>query len=89
MLHGRNYDCEISYGETVTVTPRNYPFSFSNLDAQDSHYAIMGITANIPDYPLYYDAVNEKGLAMAGLNFPAMHTTQNLPTTRLISPHSN
>ena len=27
-------------------------------------------TAYIPDgYPLYYDAVNEKGLCMAGLNF--------------------
>lgn len=67
---GRNYDYEISYDETVTVTPRKYPFTFSNLDSLDSHYAIMGITANIPDYPLYYDAVNEKGLAMAGLNFP-------------------
>ena len=23
----------------------------------------------LDDYPLYYDAVNEKGLGMAGLNF--------------------
>lgn len=25
---GRNLDYEFSYGEEVTVTPRNYPFAF-------------------------------------------------------------
>ena len=35
----------------------------------DTHYAIIG-TAHVADgFPLYYDAVNEKGLGMAGLNF--------------------
>ena len=34
-----------------------------------SHYAIIGMAHVAGDYPLYYDAVNEKGLAMAGLNF--------------------
>ncbi|AXQ78893.1 linear amide C-N hydrolase [Streptococcus chenjunshii] len=67
---GRNFDYEISYNEVVTITPRNYKFVFRKADSIDSHYAIIGITANIESYPLYYDAMNEKGLAMAGLNFP-------------------
>ena len=25
---GRNMDYEFSYNETVTITPRNYPFTF-------------------------------------------------------------
>ena len=66
---GRNFDYEISYNERVTVTPRNYRFEFRKIDAIESHYAIIGVAAGIDSYPLYYDACNEKGLAMAGLNF--------------------
>ena len=29
----------------------------------------MGTADIAADYPLYYDAVNEKGVGMAGLNF--------------------
>ena len=66
---GRNFDYEISYNERVTITPRNYKFDFRKIDAMESHYAIIGIAAGIDSYPLYYDACNEKGLAIAGLNF--------------------
>ena len=66
---GRNFDYEISYHERVTVTPRNYSFKFRCIDDIKSHYAIIGIAAGIDGYPLYYDACNEKGLAIAGLNF--------------------
>ena len=66
---GRNFDYEISYNERVTITPRNYKFEFRKIDAIESHYAIIGIAAGIDGYPLYYDACNEKGLAIAGLNF--------------------
>ena len=66
---GRNFDYEISYNERVTVTPRNYEFKFRKIDDIKSHYAIIGIAAGIDEYPLYYDACNEKGLAIAGLNF--------------------
>ncbi len=66
---GRNLDYEFSYGESVTVTPRNYPFQFRRMGRMESHYAMIGM-ANIQNYPLYYDATNEKGLSMAGLNFP-------------------
>ena len=66
---GRTLDYEFSYGEEITVTPRNYPFSFRYLPERREHYAIIGMAHVEEDYPLYYDAVNEKGLGMAGLNF--------------------
>ena len=67
---GRNLDLEYSYHETVTITPRNYKFVFRNGKEIDKHYAMIGMAYVQDDYPLYYDAVNEKGLGMAGLNFP-------------------
>ncbi|MBE6500920.1 MAG: choloylglycine hydrolase family protein [Methanobrevibacter thaueri] len=66
---GRNFDYEISYNERVTITPRNFEFEFRKIDSIKNHYAIIGIAAGIDGYPLYYDACNEKGLAIAGLNF--------------------
>lgn len=67
---GRNLDLEYSYNETVTVAPRNFPFPFRKLPTILSHHAIIGMSTNVDGYPLYYDATNEKGLSMAGLNFP-------------------
>lgn len=67
---GRTLDLEFSYGETVTVTPRNFKFEFRKTSAIDSHYAIIGMATVVNDYPLYYEAANERGLSMAGLNFP-------------------
>lgn len=67
---GRNFDLERSYNETVTITPRNYPLKFRKEETLSRHFAIIGMAAVSDDYPLYYDAVNEKGLCMAGLNFP-------------------
>ena len=66
---GRTLDYEFSYGEKITITPRKYPFSFRYGEKTENHYAIIGMAHIADDYPLYYDAVNEKGLGMAGLNF--------------------
>ncbi|MBO5912656.1 MAG: choloylglycine hydrolase [Clostridia bacterium] len=66
---GRTLDNEFSFGETVTVTPRNFPLKFRFLNANKSHFAIIGMAYVCENYPLYYDAMNEKGLCMAGLNF--------------------
>ena len=66
---GRTLDYECSYGECVTVTPRRYPFSFRHMERLDVHYAMIGMAHVADGYPLYYDAVNEAGLGMAGLNF--------------------
>ena len=56
---GRTLDYEFSYGDEVTITPRNFKFNFRK----------RGMAYVIEDYPLYYDAINEKGLGIAGLNF--------------------
>lgn len=66
---GRTLDYEFSYGDEVVVTPRNYPFSFRDAGEMKSHYAIIGMACVVENTPLYYDAMNEKGLCMAGLNF--------------------
>ncbi len=66
---GRTLDYEFSYGDEVTVTPRNYPFHFADQGELQTHYALIGMACVTEEYPLYYDAANEKGLGMAGLNF--------------------
>lgn len=66
---GRTLDYDISYSEEVTITPRNFPLPFRHRETLESHHAIIGMAHVVDDYPLYFDAVNEKGLAMAGLNF--------------------
>ena len=66
---GRTLDYEISYGDEVTITPRNYEFNFIHKQNIKNHYAIIGMAYVTENYPLYYEAVNEKGLGIAGLNF--------------------
>ena len=66
---GRTLDYEFSYGDEIAVTPRNYVFNFRHSGKLENHYAIIGMAHVAGDYPLYYDAINEKGLGMAGLNF--------------------
>ncbi len=66
---GRTLDYEFSYGDQVTIMPRNYPLPFRYHETRYNHYAIIGMAYVVNDYPLYYDAVNEKGVGIAGLNF--------------------
>ena len=66
---GRTLDYEFSYGDQVVITPRNYEFSLREGGRLKTHYAMIGMACVMQDYPLYYDAVNEKGLGIAGLNF--------------------
>ena len=66
---GRTLDYEFSYGDEVTITPRNYPLRFRTKGEMKNHYAMIGMAHVTENYPLYYEAVNEKGLGMAGLNF--------------------
>lgn len=75
---GRTLDHDSSYAEEVTVTPRNFPLPFRGLKTLEHHYAMIGMAHVVKDYPLYFDAVNEKGLAMAGLNFVG-YTSFNPP----------
>jgi len=67
---GRTLDHDRSYGEKIAVTPRNAPLIFRQQQPSAHHYAFIGMAYPAAQTPLYYDAVNEKGLAAAGLNFP-------------------
>ncbi len=67
---GRNLDIDRSYGEEVCITPRRFPLKFRQTKSILEHYAFIGMATVVGDTPLYYDATNEYGLSMAGLNFP-------------------
>ena len=69
-LFGRTLDLECSYGESVVLTPRNFPLKFTEHESYATHHAILGVATVCDGYPLYYDAINEMGLCAAGLNFP-------------------
>lgn len=88
---GRTLDNEYSYGEQVVITPRNYLFQFRHMGEINHHYAMIGMAHIAQDYPLYYEAVNEKGLGVAGLNFvgyahynPVMPDRENIAVFELI-----
>lgn len=67
---GRTLDNDFSYGDEIIITPRRFKLSFGGNKVFNTHYAIIGMAHAGDGYPLYYEAVNEKGLCMAGLNFP-------------------
>ncbi len=69
LYFGRTLDHTHAYVEEVTLAPRRYPFPFRAAKPLTSHFAMLGMAYVLDDYPLYYDAINEKGLGIAGLNF--------------------
>lgn len=97
---GRNLDLEYNFGQRVVITPRNFPFIFRRAGALHSHYAMIGmgtvlsVNPGLDDapktagYPLYAEAANEKGLCIAGLNFPdnAYYPSEQAPGKENVSP---
>lgn len=80
---GRNMDIDYGFGEKVVVTPRNYPFEFRHAGVLKNHYAMIGMASVVNNYPLYAEAANEKGLYMAGLNFPGnAYYSQNIDKSK-------
>lgn len=67
---GRNLDLERGYGEKVVITPRQYEIPMRCTGSIGAHYAMIGMAAVVNDFPLYFEATNERGLSAAGLNFP-------------------
>ena len=67
---GRNLDLERGYNERVVITPRNFEIKMRCVKSIKQHYAMIGMAAVIDDFPLYFESTNEKGLSIAGLNFP-------------------
>lgn len=66
---GRNLDYEIQFSDSVAITPRNFCFNFRMAGVMREHYAMIGMAHIDKNCPLYYDCINEKGLAAAALNF--------------------
>ena len=83
---GRTLDYEFSYPSEVTVTPRRFPLSFRHTGSMNEHYAIIGMAYVANGYPLYYDAINEKGLGSILLAMPPMPPPAR---ERKISPSLN
>ena len=69
-LFGRTLDLECSYGERGVCLERDHPLAFFAEPPMGTHASIKGMAYLYGDVPLFYDAVNEHGLAMAALNFP-------------------
>ena len=67
---GRNLDLEYDFGQQVVITPRRFPLTFKAVPPLERHYAMIGMATVAAGWPLYAEAMNEKGLYLAGLNFP-------------------
>ena len=67
---GRTLDLDYRFSEEVVITPRKYQFNLKNGNTLNTKYAIIGMATVMDNVPLYAEAANEEGLAMAGLNFP-------------------
>ena len=68
-LLGRNLDVDTDYGERIIIAPRSFLFPKDKEKRLADGAAIIGIGTVIDGYPMYFDAVNEYGVAMAALNF--------------------
>ena len=70
MFFGRNLDWTFDYGERALVVPRGFkPASPFGATSEISH-ALIGMGIVEEGQPLLFDAGNDAGLAVAGLNFP-------------------
>lgn len=70
MFFGRNLDWTFDYGERVLVVPRGFaPASPFGATGPCTH-ALIGMGLVEQGQPMLFDAGNDAGLAVAGLNFP-------------------
>lgn len=73
-LFGRNMDIESRFGQQIVIVPRNFKYNKNHKIEFLQKYATIGMAYVFNNsnftYPLFAEAANEKGLAMAGLYFP-------------------
>ena len=88
-LYGRNLDLEYHFGEEVVITPRECEFVFHHRQPLLQHYAMIGAACVAQNTPLYAEALNEKGLYMAGLYFPgnAVYFEEPDPAALNLAPY--
>lgn len=80
---GRSMDLEYHFNEQVVITPRDYEFQLKSGKNFRTKYAFIGCAAVINQYPLYAEATNEKGLSIAGLNFPENACYQDIQSEKI------
>lgn len=85
---GRTMDLSREIFDYAVFTPRNYPFVFRRAGVLPKHHAMLGMATITNGFPLYAEAVNEKGLCIAALNFPdnAYYPPEEAPDRSNISP---
>ena len=66
---GRTLDIECSLVQKIVIMPRNFKLNYLYEGGQENHFAMIGVAHVSNCYPLYFDAVNEHGLCIAGLSF--------------------
>ena len=66
---GRTLDAKQSYGEGALFVPKGAPLAFLHEAALPMHQAMLGVGILHEKTPLYFDAVNDAGLAGAALRF--------------------
>jgi len=69
-LFGRTLDLNRSCGEEILLIPQGFPLCFRHKETVLHHYAMVGMGIRRDGFPLLFEATNEKGLSIAGLNFP-------------------
>lgn len=71
MYFGRNLDLdENNYGERPIIAPAGYEMHYRHLPAKTLSTAIIGMGIDAGGFPLFFEACSERGMGMAGLNFP-------------------
>lgn len=68
-LFGRTLDVEARMSEEIVITPRRFRIGFAYEEAEAEHTALIGTALMRNGMPLYYDAMNEYGLAAVALSF--------------------
>ena len=66
---GRNLDVFSSYDEKIMFIPRGTNFSLKRYEKIKTIYSIIGIGKYYDSFPFFFDAINEKGIGISGLNF--------------------
>ena len=84
---GRNLDLEYRYDERVVSVGREFPLVYKHLARDESHYAMIGIATVMDGYPLFYDGMNEHGLAVAALHFVGNAVYHDEASGAALSPY--
>ncbi len=66
----RTLDLECSYGEKIMRVSSGDTLHFVHEGERACEHSFIGMAHDTGSQPLFYDAVNEKGLCAAALNFP-------------------